>query len=49
MLYAAAQRRNRALQTGIHWSMMALVRSIALAPTARNGGFYVRVEFAGIG
>jgi hypothetical protein len=32
----AAQRRNRALQGGIHWRMMGLVRSAALATTARK-------------
>jgi len=26
----AAQRRNRALQGGIHWPMMGLVRAVAL-------------------
>jgi len=28
--HAAAQRRNRALQGGIHWPMMGLVRAVAL-------------------
>ena len=33
---AATLSRNRALQTGIHWPMMALVRSVALATAARK-------------
>jgi hypothetical protein len=34
---AEAHGGDRALQDGTHWSMMAAVRSVALAATARNG------------
>jgi hypothetical protein len=34
---AAVQSPDRALQDGIHWPMMAAVRSVALAAAARNG------------